>query len=104
MNLKNELDRNLKGKEFEKLGEIDKAIELYEQNVSLESCTPHPYKRLSLIYKKQGKFDDEIRVLKSAIAIMEIEAKRYKWLENSKQYEKILDFKSQLIKAYSKKK
>jgi hypothetical protein len=46
-------ERNQKGKEFEASGDIDSAIEIYEQNVTILSLAPFPYKRLALIYKKR---------------------------------------------------
>jgi len=92
----NDSERNLKGKEFEKNGELEKAIEVYEQNVSLKSNTPHPYTRLAAIYKKQGKIEDEIRVLRLGLSMMEQQAKKYGWKEGTKQYEKVEVFSKKL--------
>jgi hypothetical protein len=99
-----ESERNLKGKEFEKNGEISKAIELYELNVSLGSAYPFPYKRLALIYKKQNDIENEIRVLKLLLSIEEKEAKRFKWVEGSKEFDKVIDARKKLQKALERAK
>lgn len=62
------VDNNLKGMQFEKDGEIDKAIELYEANVAAGFDGSHPYTRLAVIYRKRKDYDNEIRVLSKAIA------------------------------------
>ncbi|MEN2402591.1 hypothetical protein GKZ90_0022570 [Flavobacterium sp. MC2016-06] len=68
-NLQNE--RNLKAIEFEKAGEIEQAIALYEENVTEGFKGNHPYDRLATIYKNQIDLDNEIRVLEKAIVIYE---------------------------------
>ncbi|MBP1222688.1 hypothetical protein [Flavobacterium sp. 1355] len=68
-NLQNE--RNLKGAEFEKAGNFEKAIELYEENVAESFKGNHPYDRLATIYKNQNDIDNEIRVLEKAIVVYE---------------------------------
>ena len=45
-------ERNRNGKAFEKLKEIDKAIELYEMNVQLKCTIGFSHIRLIQIYKK----------------------------------------------------
>lgn len=69
--LDKQVERNLTGKEFEKNGQVDKAVKLYEENIKERFEGNHPYDRLAIIYKKQGRIDDEIRVLKQAIAVFE---------------------------------
>jgi len=65
------VDRNNKGIELEKKGDIEDAIKLYEQNVADEFFGTHPYDRLAIIYRKRKQFDDEIRILKRKISIFE---------------------------------
>jgi len=60
------VNRNLKGIELEKKGNIEDAIKLYEKNVTDEFDGTHPYKRLAIIYRKKGQIEDEIRILKKA--------------------------------------
>lgn len=61
--------RNMKGQELEKKGDIEGAIQLYEQNIVDEVETPHPYNRLAIIYRRKKCLDDEIRVLEKAISV-----------------------------------
>lgn len=85
------VERNLKGKDLEKQGDIEDAIRLYEQNVADKADVPFPYNRLAIIYRKQKRFDDEIRVLEKAL-------KAYREIEQNKKWE------GQLIKAREKQK
>ena len=66
-----QVDRNLKGIEFEKKEEIEKAIRLYERNVEEDFEGNHPYDRLAIIYRKRGEYKEEIRVLRKAIFVFE---------------------------------
>jgi len=66
-----QVKRNNEGIDLEKKGHIDKAIELYEQNISENFIGNHPYDRLAIIYRKRNQIDDEIRVLEKAIWIFE---------------------------------
>nr|WP_315220398.1 hypothetical protein [uncultured Flavobacterium sp.] len=64
-------ERNLKGIEFEKTGNFEKAIELYEENVRESFKGNHPYDRLATLYKNQNDIDNEIRILEKAIIVYE---------------------------------
>lgn len=64
-----QVERNLKGKEFEKQKDIESAIALYELNVKDEFGGTHPYDRLAILYRKQKKYDDEIRIINKAIEV-----------------------------------
>lgn len=64
-------ERNLKGIEFEKAGNFEKAIEEYEKNVEESFKGNHPYDRLATIYKNQNDIENEIRILEKAIIIFE---------------------------------
>lgn len=75
------VERNLKGQQLEKQGDVHSAIQLYEQNIAEEVDTPHPYNRLAIIYRKQKRFDDEIRVLEKAIQVYKKPEKESKWKE-----------------------
>ena len=66
-----QVDRNLEGIEFEKKGEIEKAVELYEKNIEEEFEGSHPYDRLAIIYRKRGEYEKELRVLRKAIFVFE---------------------------------
>jgi len=66
-----QVDRNLKGIELEKDGNVDQAIILYERNINENFVGNHPYDRLAIIYRKRKQFDDEVRILEKAIEIFE---------------------------------
>lgn len=68
------VDRNLKGKELEKIGQVDRAIKFYEENVKDEFDGSFPYNRLAIIYRKRKQYKDEIRVLNKAISTFEKES------------------------------
>lgn len=62
---------NLLGQKYEADGKIDKAIKLYEQNVSEYFEGSHPYYRLADIYHKNKQVNDETRILRRAICVFE---------------------------------
>lgn len=66
-----QLGRNLKGFGLERDGHINRAIELYEQNVQENFYGAYPYERLSRIYRAREQIDDEIRVLEKVVWILE---------------------------------
>ncbi|WP_199559929.1 hypothetical protein [Enterococcus sp. CR-Ec1] len=65
------VENNLTGRELEKSGKIDEAIELYERNVSDRFEGNYPYDRLAIIYRKRRDYDNEIRVLRTAVEVFE---------------------------------
>lgn len=65
------VDRNLLGQELEKSGDLPTAIALYEANVRDGFNATLPYQRLAVIYRKQGRVDDEIRLLRQAIKVFD---------------------------------
>ncbi len=66
-----QVKRNNEGIDLEKKGHIDKAIELYEKNISENFIGSHPYDRLAIIYRKRNQINDEIRVLEKAVWVFE---------------------------------
>lgn len=54
-----------KGTEYENQGNIELAIKYYEQSIAAEFEGTHPYKRLCIIYRKQKRYNDEIRIIKT---------------------------------------
>lgn len=56
------VDRNNKGKELEKKGQIAKAIALYEANMGDYFIGTYPYDRLRILYTKDDRLADAIRV------------------------------------------
>ena len=63
------IDRNLIGRELEKQANLAGAVELYELNITYGFEGNFPYDRLRIIYSKQGRYSDVIRVLERAIDI-----------------------------------
>lgn len=56
------VQNNLEGIRLEKLGRIDEAVELYEQNVKNKFDGDHPYERLRIIYSGEDRHDDVVRI------------------------------------------
>lgn len=65
------LDRNLRGFQLEKEGNINEAIELYESNIMDWFSGNHPYDRLRVIYTKNGQINEAIRVCKSFVKVVD---------------------------------
>lgn len=63
------VDNNLRGINFEKQGDLNNAITLYEYNIQHRFNGNHPYDRLAIIYRKQKLYDKEISVLETAIDV-----------------------------------
>jgi hypothetical protein len=61
------VSRNLKGKEFEREGVESEAIQLYESNIKDKFDGSHPYERLRIIYTKNNRYKDIIRICKAYI-------------------------------------
>jgi len=93
-----QLDRNLQGIEFEKRGELEKAIRLYEKNVEEDFEGNHPYDRLAIIYRKRGEYKEEIRVLRKAIFVFENKVHSGRMDREPK----LLKFRERLEKAMQK--
>ena len=52
-----------------KKGEIEAAIQVYEENIAMRSNGRHSYDRLKIIYRRQKDRENEIRVLRTAISV-----------------------------------
>ena len=63
------VERNLRGANAEKLGDIEMATSLYEANVRDGFEGNHPYDRLAVLYRKGRRFNDEARVLERAVEV-----------------------------------
>lgn len=59
------VERNNRGIEFEKNGNIDRAVLIFEISVADEFFGTHPYDRLRIIYGTQKNYEDAIRVCKA---------------------------------------
>ena len=94
-----ESERIQLAKELENKGEVEKAIEIYEKCLELKLNAPYPYNRLATLYRKSKEYEKEVRVLKLLLSIQETEAKRNKWVEGTRQFEKINKTRDSLNKA-----
>jgi hypothetical protein len=63
--------RNLLGNLLERTRRTDEAISQYEANVSEGFSGSYPYERLAEIYRRQRRPEDELRVLRRAVAVIE---------------------------------
>jgi len=54
--------RSASASQLEKAGKLDKAIKIYESMIADVFDGSHPYTRLRIIYSKQKRYDQAIRV------------------------------------------
>lgn len=60
---------NNEGMAAERSGDIENAISIYERNILPGTYfTLHPYHRLCVLYRRQKDFDNEIRVIETALS------------------------------------
>lgn len=64
------------GIQYEKEGNIDAAIEVYEENLLLNYPATHSYERLMILYRKRGEYLKEVAVIEKAIGLFADENKR----------------------------
>ena len=70
---------NEAGRALEKAGQVDEAIELYEELLDLDTDTSRPYDRLAIIYRRRKELPNEIRVLEAAIRNVNDPTKRERY-------------------------
>ncbi len=86
--------RNLKGIELEKKGNVDEAIEIYEKLAKEGFDGSHPYNRLAIIYRRQKQYDEEIRVLERAIEVYNVLSRSLDEFEKRLEKARLLKEKS----------
>lgn len=64
------------GKSYEESGDIEAAIQVYEENISLGYPATHSYQRLMTLYRKSKEYSKEIKVIKKAISVFTKENNR----------------------------
>lgn len=88
------VDNNNDGIALEKAGDIAGAIEKFEQNILPDTYfTLHPYRRLCVLYRRAGDYDNEIRVIETCLARPEWKSRQY---NESKE---LAFFEDRLVKA-----
>lgn len=60
---------NNKGMAQEKSGDIDLAIETYEENIKGGYPALHSYERLMILYRKRKDYQNELRVIEIALQV-----------------------------------
>jgi tetratricopeptide (TPR) repeat protein len=73
--LQNVASLNNKGIALEKASKIDEAISVYEKNIKSNYPAAHSYDRLMILYKKDKRYFDELRVIKSALQVFKNDTK-----------------------------
>lgn len=78
------------GIQQEKLGNIDYAIKLYEENINSTFIACHSFDRLMILYRQKKEYNNEIRVINKALDVLckrypQLKDKYLKRLENAKQ-------------------
>ena len=70
------VERNNQGIRYEKQGNIEDAIKVYEENIKPE-CYParHSFDRLLVIYRRRKDYQNEMRVCERAISVFKTELK-----------------------------
>jgi tetratricopeptide (TPR) repeat protein len=78
-------------KEAEENNELEKAAKLYERTMKLEPHDESSYNRLMIIYRKLGKYEDELRVIDKGVSVFEefYKKKSEKIISKNKAAEKL---------------
>jgi tetratricopeptide (TPR) repeat protein len=63
--------KNVKAYRYEHCNELDKAEELYLENIAEGSSPSHCYERLTIMYRKQKRYDDEVMIIEKHLALDE---------------------------------
>jgi hypothetical protein len=64
-------ENNRKAKEAEKAGDTGAAIRLYEANIKYDYADRTAFERLMVIYRRQKKFRDEVRVIDRGLELFQ---------------------------------
>ena len=63
--------RNERAEEFEAEGKTSEALALYEENAAEGCDIAYTFERMAALYRLQGRYDEEIKALETALAIEE---------------------------------
>ncbi|MBS3954612.1 MAG: hypothetical protein KGZ88_16795 [Methylomicrobium sp.] len=91
-------DKIYLGKKFEQEADLEKACACYEGCIKNRFEGNGPYDRLIILYKKLGRHDDALRIVKKAISVFEKVSKQGR-IDGAKKLEK---YKSELEKITRK--
>ena len=92
---------NQTGAEAEANGDIQQAVKLYEQNIKRGIADSFPFNRLLVIYRKQKRYKDELRVINRGIEVFNnlLEKQQQQMLTNTRSKKQL----QQLSEAFGKK-
>jgi hypothetical protein len=71
----------LRGQNFEQVGRVDEAIELYEVAIEHHFDSTGPYDRLISIYANQALHREVVRVANAALAFVQTHEDKRAWYE-----------------------
>lgn len=86
------VELNNKGRSFEKQGEIQSAINTYEENIKIGYPATNSYDRLIVLYRRIKKPHDELRVIERIIEVFNEEKK--------KRFHLVMDSVSESVKVH----
>jgi|SRR5438552_8110776 len=69
------VNRNLDGQAAEEANARDRAVELYEANVADRFDGSHPYERLRIIYARERRYRDAIRICETYLRHVAVDPK-----------------------------
>jgi hypothetical protein len=70
-------ERNNEARQAEQVGNLQKAIKLYELNIKEEYADEYAFERLMIIFRKQKLYKDELRVINRGIDVFEQSMKEH---------------------------
>lgn len=90
----------------EAAGDHQKAIRLYEEMIASGNPDPFPFTRLMILYRKEKRYKDELRVIDSGIEALtkDIEEKREKKLADHGNMNKLKQLSAAFLKSAGYKK
>jgi tetratricopeptide (TPR) repeat protein len=63
--------RNKEARQAEQDDDLGEAVKLYEQNVKEDYADDFAFERLMILYRKQKRYKDELRIVNRAIEVFE---------------------------------
>jgi lipopolysaccharide biosynthesis regulator YciM len=85
-----------KGLEWEKAGEVDRAVKAYERVIKKDPLREQAYDRLMIIYRKQKEYKKELAIIKAGIAAFD---KFYATAVKTSRDKKVISISRALLKS-----
>lgn len=74
--LVDEAANNQSGAKAEANGNVEQAIQLYEKNIKKDIADSFPFDRLMILYRRQKRYKDELRVINRGIEVFNNQLQR----------------------------